>query len=68
MPTIGNFFTAPAKIPQPRRYSFIYRRQKQQLDYLMVNQAFAADLVSIDFSRIDFNFSDHAGLLAVFEW
>jgi hypothetical protein len=49
------------------RYSFIFRRKRQQLDYMYINQSFAADVKAIDFSRIDYHFSDHAGLLARFE-
>ncbi len=55
-------------IPAPKRYSFIYRRQKQQLDYMFSNRDFAADVEAIVFSRIDYHFSDHAGLLAWFRW
>ncbi len=55
-------------IPEADRYSYIYRQQKQQLDYMFINQAFAADVEIIAFSRIDRQFSDHAGLLAWFRW
>ncbi len=51
-------------IPAERRYSFIYRRNKQQLDYMFVNSAFGADIEQISFSRIQYRFSDHAGLIA----
>jgi len=55
-------------IPAAKRYSYIFRHNKQQLDYMFVNQSFTADVESIAFSRIDYQFSDHAGLLAWFEW
>ncbi|MDH3388900.1 MAG: hypothetical protein OEN02_13450 [Gammaproteobacteria bacterium] len=55
-------------IPAEKRYSFIFRRQKQQLDYMLVNDAFGADVEVIAFSGIDTHFSDHAGLLAWFSW
>lgn len=55
-------------IPADERYSYIFRRKKQQLDYMLVNQAFAADVDVIAFSRIEKRFSDHAGLLAGFKW
>lgn len=55
-------------IPADKRYSYIFRRKKQQLDYMLVNQAFAADVDVIAFSRIEKRFSDHAGLLARFKW
>jgi phosphate uptake regulator len=42
-------------IAPQERYSFIFRRKKQQLDYMLVN-------------RIEKRFSDHAGLLARFNW
>jgi endonuclease/exonuclease/phosphatase family metal-dependent hydrolase len=54
-------------IPPAKRYSFIFRHNKQQLDYMFVNRGFAADVEDIAFSRIDYRFSDHAGLLAWFE-
>jgi endonuclease/exonuclease/phosphatase family metal-dependent hydrolase len=55
-------------IPAAKRYSFIFRQKKQQLDYMFVNQSFGAEVESIRFSRIDYHFSDHAGLLAEFKW
>jgi len=55
-------------IPAAKRYSFIFRQKKQQLDYMFVNQSFGAEVQSISFSRIDYYFSDHAGLLAEFKW
>jgi hypothetical protein len=55
-------------IPPAKRYSYIFRRNKQQLDYMFVNQSFTANVENIAFSRIDYHFSDHAGLLAWFEW
>lgn len=55
-------------IARDDRYSYVYRRRKQQLDYMLTNQAFAADLEMIAFSEIDRRFSDHAGLLARFRW
>jgi hypothetical protein len=35
---------------------------------MFINRDFAADLESIEFSDIDRQFSDHAGLLAGFRW
>jgi endonuclease/exonuclease/phosphatase family metal-dependent hydrolase len=55
-------------IPLQKRYSYIFRHNKQQLDYMFVNQSFVADVESIAFSRIDTHFSDHAGLLVEFKW
>ncbi len=55
-------------IPPQDRYSYIFRQKKQQLDYMLVNQAFAADVEVIAFSHIEKRFSDHAGLLAWFNW
>ncbi len=57
-----------ASIPASKRYSFLYRKQKQQLDYMLVNRDFDGELEAIGFSRIDYGFSDHAGLLARFSW
>jgi hypothetical protein len=55
-------------IPAAKRYSFIFRQKKQQLDYMFINQSFGAEVEAIVFSRIDYHFSDHAGLLAWFKW
>ncbi len=55
-------------IPAQRRYSFIFRQKKQQLDYMFTTEPLAADIESIAFSGIDYRFSDHAGLLARFKW
>jgi endonuclease/exonuclease/phosphatase family metal-dependent hydrolase len=55
-------------IPENKRYSFIYKRKKQQLDYLLVNSDSGLDLESIRFGSIDYRLSDHAGLLAEFNW
>ncbi len=57
-----------ALIAPSKRYSHIFQRRKQQLDYMLVNQSFRADVVFIAFSKIDYHFSDHAGLLAGFRW
>ena len=53
-------------IPKDRRYSFIYRGQRQQLDYMFVNQSFEFGLESIEYARIDRSLSDHAALYASF--
>ena len=56
------------RIPAGLRYSFVFRRQNQQLDYMLVNRNFAAEVEYIGFGAIDRGFSDHAGLLARFAW
>lgn len=56
------------RIPANKRFSFVFSRKKQQLDYMFVNQAFAAEVEYIAFGGIDRRFSDHAGLLAWFSW
>ena len=55
-------------IPAQRRYSYIYRQKKQQLDYMFGNQSLASAIDGILFSPIDYSFSDHAGLLAWYNW
>jgi len=63
-----DFIDLTRSIPENKRYSFIFRRKKQQLDYLLVNSDFGLDLESIRFGSIDYRLSDHAGLLAEFNW
>ncbi len=55
-----------ARVPSGRRYSFLYRKRKQQLDYLLTSANLADDVSKVAFSRIDFSFSDHAAILAIF--
>ena len=54
-------------IPPAKRFSFIFRGNRQQLDYMFINRSFGDEVKAIDFSRIDYHFSDHAGLLAWLE-
>jgi len=56
------------RIPQKQRYSYIYRQRKQQLDYMFVSASLAERLSHISYSRIEYRFSDHAGLLVRLDW
>ena len=51
-----------------RRFSYIYKGRKQVLDYMLASKNFSRKLKSIKFGAIYRNFSDHAGLLAEFNW
>jgi predicted extracellular nuclease len=51
-----------------RRFSYIYKGRKQVLDYMLASKNFSPRLRSIRFGSVDRNFSDHAGLLAEFNW
>lgn len=56
------------RIPRAKRYSYIHKKKKQVIDYMLVNQQFKPQLKRIRFSNIDRHFSDHAGLIADFSW
>jgi endonuclease/exonuclease/phosphatase family metal-dependent hydrolase len=56
------------QIPKPLRYSYIFRQNRQQLDYMFASQSLASRLDGISFGAIDYSFSDHAGLLAWYQW
>jgi len=56
------------QIPSQYRYSYIYKGNKQILDYMFVNSGFKHRLENIGFTRIEYRFSDHAGLIADFIW
>ncbi len=56
------------QIPESERYSYIFRGERQILDYMLINQGFEHRLKRILFSKIDRNFSDHAGLLTELNW
>ncbi len=55
-------------IPVERRYSYIFRRHKQQLDYIYVNRAFRAEIRQVAFTRIEYRLSDHAALYVDLRW
>jgi predicted extracellular nuclease len=55
-------------IPRKNRYSYIYRNKKQILDYMLASSLLKPRLDHISFSRIDYDFSDHAGLLVDLKW
>lgn len=63
-----NLVDLTRRVPRDERFSFVYRQRKQQLDYMLINRDFTADLENIEFSEIDRQFSDHAGLRAWFRW
>ena len=54
------------KLPNAQRYSYIYKGNKQQLDYMLVSQVLASRVTAVGFSPIDYGFSDHAALKASF--
>jgi predicted extracellular nuclease len=56
------------RVSHPKRYSYIHKKKKQILDYMIINQQFKPKLERIWFSEIDYSFSDHAGLIADFSW
>ncbi len=55
-------------LPVSQRYSFIFRGNKQQLDYLLATQHPDLQLQSLRFSRINYRISDHAALFARLRW
>jgi uncharacterized protein len=54
-------------IPARHRSSYVYKKHKQQLDYLLIGDSDNYKLQKIKFGRIDFKFSDHAPLISVIE-
>ncbi len=55
-------------IPARKRYSYIYHKKKQILDYMFASSNSGLNLQSIAFGEIDYGFSDHAALMADFGW
>jgi endonuclease/exonuclease/phosphatase family metal-dependent hydrolase len=55
-------------IPKRNRFSYIYGNKKQVLDYMLINSQLRPRLISVSFSLINYDFSDHAGLLVDLEW
>lgn len=50
-------------IPASQRYSFIYKKHRQQLDYFLMSDNPNYKVKSLRFSDIDYKFSDHAALI-----
>lgn len=46
------------------RYSYLYKKRKQLLDYLLVSKNLKSKIKTINYSRIDYKFSDHSALKA----
>ncbi len=55
-------------IPKITRFSYIYRNKKQVLDYMLISSQLRPRLINVSFSLINYDFSDHAGLLVDLEW
>ncbi len=55
-------------IPKINRFSYIYRNKKQVLDYMLISSQLRPRLINVSFSLINYDFSDHAGLLVDLEW
>ena len=55
-------------IPRKNRFSYIYRNKEQILDYMLASSLLKPRLDHISFSRIDYDLSDHAGLIADLKW
>jgi len=49
------------------RYSYLYKKKKQQLDYLLISRNLKNRIQQLQFSAIDYSFSDHAALKASFK-
>lgn len=55
------------QVTPKQRYSYLYKGEQQQLDYILVSQNLQSHLRSIEFSELDFSFSDHAAIIARFD-
>jgi uncharacterized protein len=62
----SNLWDFTERIPIKSRFSYRYRGQNQQLDYLLGSQSLQHSLTHIQFTDIDRSISDHAALVARF--
>jgi endonuclease/exonuclease/phosphatase family metal-dependent hydrolase len=53
-----------AHLPATERVSYIFRKRRQQLDYLLVSETLKNSIHSVKFTPIDYGLSDHAALVA----
>jgi uncharacterized protein len=54
-------------VPAMNRFSYLYKKHKQQLDYLFISDSKNYRLNSLKFDHLDYKFSDHAALIAELE-
>lgn len=54
------------RVQAKKRYSFVYKRKKQQLDYILVSKTMNNSIRSVRFSAIDYKISDHAAVITDF--
>lgn len=47
-----------------KRFSYRYKKSNQLLDYLLISENWHSNIQSIEYSTIDYHFSDHAAILA----
>ncbi len=61
---------ASTLIPEPYRWSYRFKKNNQQLDYLLVSHQLSDKIQDIGFGKIDYGFSDHAALQTQidFDW
>jgi uncharacterized protein len=52
-------------IPQTQRYSYVYHKRQQQLDYLLISDTHNYRLQMIKFGPVDYKLSDHAALMSI---
>ncbi len=57
-----NLYNASELASKKRRYSYLYKRTKQLLDYAIVSANLKTKVKHIEYSWIDYSFSDHAAL------
>jgi len=62
-----DLFDLSLQIPLDKRYSYRYRKKNQSLDYLLVSKNLVSLLTKINYTKINYKVSDHAGLMANFE-
>lgn len=56
------------RVSQKNRFSFKYKGRKQQLDYLLISSNLVGHLRYVEFTPINYHFSDHAAVSASFEF
>lgn len=63
-----NLFDLSLQIPLKDRYSYRYKKKQQQLDYLLLSQNLITTTQFVKYTDINYKVSDHAGLLASFDF
>jgi len=62
----NNLIDLSRRVPSDARYSYMYKKRKQLLDFLLISSNLERLVIAISYTPIDHNLSDHGALKGTF--